>query len=98
MATTQKGTAFRFLFVLKVRDLNEPATVIEPDASGTVSVDGWTIRADFSGAAASLAIDNATLGASFTLSPEGGVIRDTVDGKASEIESTDYLPLHSRSI
>ncbi len=97
MATTSKDTSFRFLFVLKVRDLDEPATVIEPDASGTVNIDGWTIRAAFDGQAPSLSISNPALNASFNLNSDGGVIHDTVDGAATELETIDYTPLHTRS-
>ncbi len=96
-ATTDRRESFRFLFVLKVRDLDAEPPVIAPDASGAVTVGGWIIRAGLGEGEPSLSIANEALGSAFTLTPSAGRLSDTVNGVASEFETTDYLPYHTRS-
>lgn len=97
MATTDRRQTFRFLFVLKVRDLDAAPAAITSDASGTITVDGWSISASLTDGAPALSIENAANGASFTLTPASGTITDTVNGVTTVLESTDYTTLHSRS-
>lgn len=97
MATTDRRDTFRFLFVLKVRDLDEAPTVIEPDASGTISIDGWTITAGLDDNTPALEITNPGLGASFSLTPQAARVHDRVNGLPSDLETQDYSPKHTRS-
>lgn len=97
MATTERGQQFRFLFVVKLRDLDGTPTVIEPDATGLINIDGWSIRAEMGSGAAHLEVTNPELGSSFTLGADGALIHDSVRGTATELKSEDYLPKHTRS-
>lgn len=98
MATTDRRQTFRFLFVLKVRDLADSPLVITPDASGAITVDGWEITAGLTDDSPSLRIVNSANGASFVLTPTSGKINDTVNGETTTLETTDYTTLHTRSL
>ncbi len=98
MATTEPRQTFRFLFVVKVRDAGDAAVVLTPDAAGNITVDGWTISAGLDEGSPRLDITNAELGASFSLSPDAATLHDSVGGSQTVIETTDYKPLHTRSL